>query len=50
VSGVGDRLDQRRLTGTIVTDHRQNLARKQVNVDTIETDHTTEGLDQSTAR
>ena len=55
LSGVGDQgsgqgLDERRLTGTVVTDDREDLARKQVDVHTVETDDPAEGLDQTAAR
>ena len=55
LSGVGDQgsgqgLDQRRLAGAVVADDREDLARKQVDVHTVETDDLAEGLDQPAAR
>ena len=48
--GAGESLDQRRLAGTVVADHREDLARKQVDVHTVEADNPAEGLDQPTTR
>ena len=55
LSGVGDQrpghgLDQRRLAGAVVTDHRERLGRVQVHVDAVEPDDLAEGLDQPSGR
>ena len=44
--GAGERLDQGGLAGAVVADHRQHLARVEVEVDAVQADHPTEGLDQ----
>ena len=54
-SGVSDQgsrqgFDERRLTGAIVADDREDLARKQVDVHTVETNDPAERLDQCTTR
>ena len=48
--GAGQRLDQGRLAGPVVADDGQHLAGEQVDVDTVETDHPAEGLDQPAGR
>ena len=55
LAGVGDdrageRFDQGRLAGAVVADHRQHLAREQVEVDAVKTDDLAEGLDQTAGR
>jgi hypothetical protein len=46
----GESFDQRRLTGAVITDHREDFARKQVDINTVEAHDPAESLDQATAR
>ena len=47
VVGAGERLDQRRLAGTVVTDDAEHLAREQVEIGAGERGDATEALDQA---